>query len=330
MATITLCPSGSYRVQIRRAGFPAINKSFKTKDLAEAWVRKTEYELDADTFLRKEGTDRITFAELATRYINEISPKKKSHKQEAYRLRKIIQAFKDYRMHQIKSMHIAAYRDKLIKEGYAPSSVLNEISMISQVFELSIKEWGIPLGSNPCKEIRKPKVNNQRSRRLTKKEEDLLLDCAKNSRAILLPYLISIALETGMRLGELLALTWNNVYLDRRFVYLPDTKNGTSRAVPLSTKAINEFRKIEKHPGHDRVFWTWSHNKCLQNVWQRVCKKAGIQDLHFHDLRHEATTRLSEKLPNILELSAVTGHKDLRMLKRYYHPKAEELALKLG
>ncbi len=140
MATITLCPSGSYRVQIRRAGFPAINKSFKSKDMAQAWVRKIEYELDTGIFRSKEGTDRNTFAELATRYINEISSKKKSYKQEAYRIRKIISEFKDYRIHQIKSMHIAAYRDKLLKEGYAASSVLNEISMISQVFELSIKE----------------------------------------------------------------------------------------------------------------------------------------------------------------------------------------------
>ena len=330
MATITLCPSGSYRVQIRRAGFSAIYKSFKSKDMAQAWVRKTEYELDAGIFLRKDGTDRITFAELATRYINEISPKKKSHKQEAYRIRKIIREFKDYRIHQIKSMHIATYRDKLLKEGYAPSSVLNEISMISQVFELSIKEWGIPIASNPCKEIRKPKVNNQRSRRLSKQEEDLLLDCAKQSRAILLPSLISIALETGMRLGELLALTWDHVYLDRRFAYLPDTKNGASRSVPLSKKAIREFSEIPKNPDSNKVFWTWSHNKCLQNVWQRTCNKAGIVDLRFHDLRHEAISRMFEKDLNVMEVGTISGHKSLQMLKRYTHLNASDLALKLG
>lgn len=330
MATISKTRFNTFSVQIRRIGLPTINKTFKTRDQALTWARKTEYELDTGIYLSKEDTDKITFAELATRYINEVSPKKKGFKQETYRLGKIIREFKDFRIHQIKSMHIAMYRDKLLSRGYAPASVLNEISMISQVFEMSIKEWGIPLPNNPCRNIKKPKVNNQRSRMLSKEEESLLLHYATQSKASLLPHLIIIALETGMRLGELLSLTWNYVYLDRRFAYLPDTKNGTSRAVPLSSKAINEFEKLKRHPDSNRVFWTWSHNKCIENVWQRICKKAGIEDLHFHDLRHTATTRLSEKLPNILELSAVTGHKDLRMLKRYYHPKAEEIALKLG
>ncbi len=330
MASFSKTKFDTYRVQIRRCGIPSISQTFKTKELAIAWARKIEYELDTGIYLSKEDTERITFAELATRYIKEVSPKKKGYKQEAYRLNKIIREFESFRIHQIKSMHIAAYRDRMLSKGYASASVLNDISMISQVFEMSIKEWGIPLANNPCRNIKKPKVNNQRSRRLTNEEEALILHYARQSRAVLLPHLITVALETGMRLGELLSLTWNHVHLERKFAYLPDTKNGNSRAVPLSTKAINEFKKIEKHPDHHRVFWTWSHNKTVQNVWQRVCRKAGVQDLHFHDLRHEATTRLSEKLPNILELSAVTGHKDLRMLKRYYHPKAEELALKLG
>lgn len=330
LASISKTKFNTYRVQIRRTGLPSINQSFKTKEEALAWIRKTEYELDTDRYLSKEDTERTTFAELVTRYINQVSPRKKGFKQEAYTLNKIKREFSNFRVHQIKSMHIAAYRDKLLNKGYAAATVLKEISLISQVFELAIKEWGIPLPNNPCRNIKKPKVNNQRSRRLTKDEESLLLHYAAESKAILLPHLITLALETGMRLGELLSLTWNHVYLDRRFVYLPDTKNGTSRSVPLSTKAIQELEKIKKHPDNNRVFWTWSHNKCIENVWKRICRKAGIENLHFHDIRHEATTRLSEKLSNILELSAVTGHKDLRMLKRYYHPKAEEIALKLG
>ena len=326
MASFSKTKFDTYRVQARRTGIPAISQTFKSKEQAITWARKIEYELDTGIYLSKEDTERITFAELATRYINEVSPQKKGHKQEAFRLNKIIREFKDFRIHQIKSMHIAAYRDMLLKQGYAPAPVLNDLSMISQVFEMSIKEWGIPLPNNPCRNIKKPKVNNQRSRTLTKEEEALLLHYASLSKAKLLPHLIKLALETGMRLGELLSLTWNHVYLDRRFAYLPDTKNGTSRSVPLSSRAIQEFRNIKKHPDTSRIFWTWTHNRAVQ-VWQRICMKAGIHDLHFHDLRHTATTRLSEKLPNILELSSVTGHKDLRMLKRYYHPNESPLTL---
>jgi integrase len=136
-----------------------------------------------------------------------------------------------------------------------------------------------------------------------------------------------LAIETAMRRGELLALTWENIHLDRRIAFLPDTKNGDSRTVPLSTTAINLLRQLPRSVVGP-VFPITAN--ALKLCFRRACIRAGIEDLHFHDLRHEATSRLAEKLTNILELSAVTGHKDLRMLKRYYHPRAEELALKLG
>jgi integrase len=142
--------------------------------------------------------------------------------------------------------------------------------------------------------------------------------------------MISLAIETAMRCSELLSLNWNNINLEKRTAYLATTKNGDSRTVPLSSRAIEILRSMPRHHQSNRVFWTWTQKDSVVNTWTRVCKKAGITNLHFHDLRHEATTRLANKLPNILELSAVTGHKDLRMLKRYYHPKAEDLALKLG
>ena len=145
MPTISRNPSGKYRVQIRKTGLPAFSKTFTSKELAINWARKIEYELDTGIYLSKEDTERITFAELATRYIKEVSPKKKGYKQEAYRLGKIISEFKDFRIHQMKSMHIASYRDGMLNKGFAPATVLNDISMISQVFEMSIKEWGIPV-----------------------------------------------------------------------------------------------------------------------------------------------------------------------------------------
>jgi integrase len=68
----------------------------------------------------------------------------------------------------------------------------------------------------------------------------------------------------------------------------------------------------------------------LKMCFVRACGRAGIEDFHFHDLRHEATSRLAEKLPNLIELASVTGHKDLKMLRRYYHPRVQDLAAKLG
>ncbi len=130
-----------------------------------------------------------------------------------------------------------------------------------------------------------------------------------------------------MRRGELLALRWENVDTKKRTAYLPMTKNGDARTVPLSSRAVSVLETLPRSiEGH--VF-PISEN-ALKLAFVRAVKVAGIKDLHFHDLRHKATSRLAEKLSNVLELSAVTGHKDLRMLKRYYHPRAADLARKLG
>jgi integrase len=116
-------------------------------------------------------------------------------------------------------------------------------------------------------------------------------------------------------------------HLDARTAFLPETKNGESRAVPLSSRAAAVLESLPR-TDDPRVFKTTT--QAVKLAWKRACKRAGIKDLHFHDLRHEAASRLAEKLPNLIELAAVTGHKDLRMLKRYFHPRASDLAKKLG
>jgi len=178
----------------------------------------------------------------------------------------------------------------------------------------------------------------------------------------LLP-LVQLAIETAMRRGELLALEWEHVDLKRQTAHLPDTKNGDARTVPLSTRAVailaalpspgdgeerdgEEGEEAEEARRSGKVFATTAlalrkgFTRAIERAQQRYiddCKTAKrkplagfLTDVHFHDTRHEAASRLAEKLSNVLELSAVTGHRDLRMLKRYYHPRAEDLARKLG
>ena len=330
MATISKSQFNTYRAQIRRIGLPPLTKSFKTRQDAEVWVRQTESELDRGIYVNRQDAEKVTFSELAQKYLDEVSCNKKGFKHERVRLLKIQRDLGHFRIIQIQSKHIASYRDLRLNAGKSPSTVLNELSLISQIFDMAIKEWSIPIPSNPCSQIKKPKVSNQRTRRLSPHEEIALIAASNASRATLLTSLIIIAMETGMRLGELLSLTWDNLSLDKRTAYLPVTKNGESRTIPLSLKAIEVFKTMPRRIDSKKVFWSWTNRDSVVNVWKRTCKRAGISDLHFHDLRHEATSRLANKLSNILELSAVTGHKDLRMLKRYYHPRAEELALKLG
>ena len=139
--------------------------------------------------------------------------------------------------------------------------------------------------------------------------------------------LVQLALQTAMRRSELLGLRWEHIDLGRRTIYLQLTKNGTSRTVPLSTKAIEILRSMPRSI-NGRVF-PITH-EVVSQAFNRARKRAGVQDIRFHDLRHMAITNLAEKLPNLIELSAVSGHKSLAMLKRYYHPNAERLAEKLA
>ena len=139
--------------------------------------------------------------------------------------------------------------------------------------------------------------------------------------------LVKLALETAMRRSELLGLRWEHIDLERRTIFLQLTKNGTSRTVPLSTHAIQILTDMPRNLD-DRVFPVT--HEVVSQAFNRARRQARVQDVRFHDLRHMAITRLAEKLPNLIELSAVSGHKSLAMLKRYYHPNAAELARKLG
>ena len=112
-------------------------------------------------------------------------------------------------------------------------------------------------------------------------------------------------------------------------MHLPDSKNGDSRDVPLSPQALELLGDLPRNIRSDQVVFP-IHYEALKSAWRRACARASITNLGFHDLRHEATSRFFEKGPNVMEVAAITGHKDLRMLQRYTHLRAEDLALKLG
>jgi integrase len=149
----------------------------------------------------------------------------------------------------------------------------------------------------------------------------------QGSRNIWVKPVVELAIETAARRGELLSLRWENIDLKRRTAHLPETKNGDSRTVPLSSRAVAILEALPRSI-EGKVFPLTVN--ALKLAFVRACLTAGLENFHFHDLRHEGTSRLAGKLSNVLELSAVTGHKELKMLKRYYHPRAEDLALKLG
>jgi integrase len=190
-----------------------------------------------------------------------------------------------------------------------------------------MSEWGFNLPSNPVANLRKPPQAKGRSRRLERDEEARLLEaCRRSSNPFLAP-LVCLAIETAMRRGELLGLSWEHVRLDEFCVHLPITKNGDSRDVPLSPRAREIIRCLPVSLTGN-VFPI--HPEALKGLWRRATRNAGITDLHFHDLRHEAASRFFEKGLNVMEVATITGHKDVRMLKRYVQLRPIDLARKLA
>lgn len=332
MATIRKLVSGKWNVQVRRKGHSPISKSFINQKDAGQWVRHVEADMDKGAFVNRSEAENTTLAEALVRYRDEVTPHKKGARRETIRLAAwISHPLSKRSLASIKSLDLARYRDARLKE-VSSNTVRLELAIVSHLFTIAIQEWNIPI-INPLSNIRKPKPSNARTRRLKGDEEDRLLAACKESRNVLLYSLVVLAIETGMRLSELLKITWSDINLEKRIILLKDTKNGNARTIPLSLRAIEiliEIQKEMRNPTNDRVFYLWKQRPDAMNgAWVAAVKKANLDDFHFHDLRHEATSKLFEKGLNVLEVAAITGHKTIQMLSRYTHIRPESLISKL-
>ena len=327
MATIRKL-RGKWQAQVRRKGMAPRAKSFASKQDAERWARDLEAQLDRagalpDTRLA-EGT---TLADVLTRYRDEITPKKRSAVSERARIAGILRRPICHRtLTVLSTADLSSYRDGRLLE-VAPATVVRELNLLSHAIDTARRDWGIHLVQNPCKLVRRPSPPRGRTRRLTGDEEQRLLVAADAGRVAYLRPLITLAIETGMRRGELLGLEWKHVDLDTRVAHLPLTKNGESRDVPLSTRAVDTLKALQTGKG-GRVFVVAPN--AVRLAWERLVRRAGLADLRLHDLRHEAVSRLFERGFNVVEVSSISGHKELRMLQRYTHLRAADLAGRLG
>ncbi|MDO9616215.1 MAG: site-specific integrase [Pseudomonas sp.] len=268
----------------------------------------------------------------------------------------------------IRGSDMATYRDTRLEEGMAPSTVRRELALISHVFTIARKEWRMESLSNPVELIRQPSVDDARERRIlsadvwTRKDGKLVCEhldelemIYRHSRSAELPKIVAFAVETAMRRSEITGLLRANVNRDKRVALLPVTKNGSARGVPLSSKAAEILESLaERDDGRcfksrpDSITKAFAdaitdarktyteglsiHLKQKKLSQEKIDKHISddpfLMDLRFHDLRHEATSRLAEIFP-LHELTKITGHQDTRMLMRYYHPRTEDLAKKL-
>ena len=327
MATLRKRSNGHWQARVRKAN-QSVTKTFINKVDAERWAKQIEVELDKGSFVNLGLAERTTFAEVIERYISEVLPTMRGGKADYIRLKALSRRpIAKLNMVALTPQKIAQHRDERLKE-VAPATVIRELSYFSSIITYARKEWGISI-NNPIALVSKPKNPQGRNRILDVAETNAIFEGLKpiRRRSIWILPLVKLALETAMRRSELLGLRWEHIDIGRRTIFLQLTKNGTSRTVPLSTSAIQILTQMP-HNLDGRVFPVT--HEVVSQAFNRARKRAAIKDVRFHDLRHMAITRLAEKLPNLIELSAVSGHKSLAMLKRYYHPNPELLAEKLG
>ena len=328
MATVTKRGDMQWQAKVRVKGHPAKSKTFTLKTDAERWAKETEIAIERGLFFDRSVAERTTVSSLIERYKVDELPKKKG-KYFNTCLKNIGEAFGDYALSSVTPELISKHRDKRLRTVGA-STVKKEINTLSVIIDLAGKEWGVPLSSNPCLMVKRPIEPKGRDRRLQDGEEEkIMVACHKHEASVFLVAIVRLALETGCRASELLKLEWRDVDLTKRTAKLWETKNGENREIPLSSAAITALKSLPRNIS-GRVFNSWCAVESLNNAWKKSCGRAEIDGLRFHDLRHEAISRLFEKGLNIMEVVHISGHKTLTMLKRYTHLKAEDLAMKLG
>ena len=313
-----------WNAQVRIKGWQPLSKTFQTKRQAQQWIQETETAIRSKELGIAERPN-LTLAEACELYTRTISANHKGHHIEAYRLAKIASAaIGTLQLHCIERHHIQAHFEAR-GQVVSPSTLRREFLLLKRLLTVAIEQWNTPIKSHPMQHLHAPPNAHNRTRRVSKTEWKAILEAANQQRNPLVPAVIQFAYETGMRRSEILNLRPSDIDLDMQTALLHDTKNGTPRTVPLSPEAI---RIVQRHlqDCQDCVF-NISPN-AIRQAWQRILRKTGIQNLRFHDLRHEAVSRFFEMGMTIAEVQVISGHQDIRQLFRYTHLKASTIAEK--
>lgn len=315
-----------YVARVRRKGHKPLSKSFKRKGDADKWARDIESEMDKGIFVSREAAEGTTLAEAIERYIDEyIKIRLKHSKRETDRAN----AIKDrdigrLYLARIRGKEIASFIKERQAEGVVGNTIRLDLALLSKLFEVARRDWGMESLVNPTKLAHKPKTGQNRTRRLEDGEEEKLLEHASDK----LKPIILFALETAMRRAEIAGLDWTDVDLKNSSLYLAETKNFEERTIPLSPTAIEILKGLPRQI-QGSVFELSADQ--ITGHMRRAVKSAEIVDLRFHDLRHEAISRLFENTDlDTMEIKMISGHKSMQMLARYSHLRANKLAERLA
>lgn len=352
---------GSYwRAEIRRRGYKPVYRTFDTKQQAQQWARRIEGEMDSGLYYDRSEAERTTLREAFERYRRDIVPEKRHPYQENRRIDRWMRHDLSFRtLASLRGVDFAKYRDERRSSGRAENTIRLELQIVSHLFEIARKEWGMEGLLNPLDNIRKPTGSQARDRRLRPGEFEKLHALLSASGNRWAASAFELAIETSLRQSALFSIHWEWVEIGSRMIKFPPDARGADNkgvpaALPLSRRAIDIFRHLaaiaegaearlrrSAYGPADadftglkgRVFGTTTN--AVVCVWKRAIKIASAEDpavitLRWHDLRHEAASRLFEKGLHPMEVASITGHRSMQMLKRYTHLKPESLLENLG
>lgn len=332
-------------VTVTRRGAPRQTRTFATKAAAERWARETERDIERGAWRSTAMAERTTVGELLKRYREEVLPTKRSARSLQIMIDRVIRS--DLARLPIIALTpelVAKYRDARLRMRatnggpygreqprlISTQTARHELGLLKRTINHAMREWGLNLpAGNPAALVKLPPPAKARDRRTDDSEYQRLLKAGYASRTPNLGHAIEFAVETAMRRGEICNLEWRDIDMKRRVARARETKNGEPRDVPLSGRAIEVLKSMPRPLHGGSVFRLPAAS--LSQAFKRLCQRLGIENLRLHDLRHEATSRLAERLNgDVMALSAITGHKTLGMLKRYTHLKPEDLAKRLA
>ncbi|MBB3213955.1 integrase [Herbaspirillum sp. Sphag1AN] len=320
MATISKRGS-MWRCQVRKQGYPTQTKSFEQRSSAIAWANEVEAQMHRGTYIGSTSSQSTTVQEILSQYLKDESRKKAYPAADISRSKPLLAALGGYHVHNLSHADLARYKATRLAT-VSPQTVTHELNLLHRAYVLAVNEWGVIL-PNGIPKTSRPRLPPGRGTRISPEDIERIVNVTESPQ---LKLIVPLAVETAMRRSELLAIRWENVNLSRCSIYLPRTKNGMSRTVPLSSKAlavIGELKQAKEGP-----LFTLAASSVSQ-AFDRAVSRAGLKGVRFHDLRHEATSRLFEKGLHVIEVARITGHKTLAMLDRYTHLDVSQLVRKL-
>jgi len=329
MATVTKMKNGKWKALVRKTGFPHMSKQFELKKEAEKWAYEKERDIELKLHISKDALN-LTIGQLIERYIAEKGAKNFG-RSKLGALKMLQKHLQDTKLGQFDEQAVIRYCEKRSKTA-GPSTITVELTYLGLVLKIAQQIWRLNIpnliaSARPTLSYRGfIGKGNQRDRRPTLDEIKQLCDYfdAKGGK-MPMSDIIQFAIATAMRAGEIINLRWSDLDVANKCILIRDRKDpqkkiGNNQWVPLlNICGIDAFAIVQKQERTNERIFPWADGT-ISSLFPRACKALKIKDLRFHDLRHEACSRMSDEGFNQFEISKCSGHKDIRMLARYVQP----------